>query len=201
MRVLALAHDHAGVIPMLGLHPWFVAEAGSGWLARLTTRVTCIHAGIGECGLDFSPGRPDRAAQEAAFEAQLVLAVRLDRPISIHCVRAWERLVAILRRVGVPGAGAVLHAFSGSLEVAAKLQDLGMYLGFNGAVARPGARRGPAALAAVASDRLLLETDAPFGPGDLGSVLAVAAGIRNVAPELLAAQTTDNALRVFGRLT
>jgi TatD DNase family protein len=205
-RVLGLAREHTGVLPMLGLHPWFVAEAEPGWLERLKGRVASARVGIGECGLDFSAGRPDRAAQEAAFGAQLRLADELDRPVTIHCVGAWARLTALLKAHGLPRAGGVLHAFSGSRELAVELQDLGLHLSFSGAITRPGARRGPAALAAVAGSRLLLETDAPFGPGaspepaDLAQVAQAAASLREMAPEALAALAHANAMKLFGGL-
>jgi len=155
-RVLELARDHACVLPMLGLHPWYVQEAAPGWLGRLEARLQAERAGLGECGLDFADGRPGRALQEAAFLAQLRLAIDLDRPLAIHCVRAWGRLLALLGSTGIPAAGAMVHAYSGSGEVAAELQKLGLHLSF-------GARRNPRALAAAAADRILFETDAPSG--------------------------------------
>lgn len=203
--VLDLARDHAPVLPMLGLHPWFAAEAAPGWLARLEARLRASRAGIGECGLDFSPGRPSREVQEAAFSAQLRLAVALELPVSIHCVRAWERLGVLLRSAGIPAAGAMVHAYSGSREVAAELQGLGLHLSFASAAARPGARRGPQALADVAGDRLLFETDAP-GPGgdrepaDIPRLGLAAAELRNSPPDALAAQVQENSRRLFRRL-
>jgi len=180
-RVLELAREHACVLPMLGLHPWFVPGA-PGWLERLGERLQ--GAGIGECGLDFSPGRPGRAAQEAAFEAQLGLAIERDLPISIHCVRAWGRLTAILRGFGIPAAGGALHAFSGSAETAAELQRLGLHLSF-------GARPGQALPA-----RLLFESDAPWGAPEPAGI----AGMAGAAGPDLAAQVQRNALSLFRRL-
>jgi TatD DNase family protein len=197
-RVLDLARDHAGIVPMLGLHPWYVAAA-PGWLDRLRSRLNSARAGLGECGLDFAPGRPERALQEAAFTAQLALARDLDRPLAIHCVRAWGRLLALLRQIGLPRAGAMVHGFSGSREVAAELQGLGVHLSFSG----PGR---PGVLAAVAAEWLLLETDAPFGPGpshepaDLALLLPAAAAARGGAASALAAQVQSNGQRLFGSL-
>jgi TatD DNase family protein len=205
-RVLELARREPDVVPMLGIHPWFAAEAQAGWLERLRAALGSARAGVGECGLDGTRGRPGLALQEACFGAQLTLAVALDLPVSIHCVGAWGPLLALLKSHGVPRAGAVAHAFAGSRAVAAELGALGVHLAFNGAVARPGARRGPEALARVAPSLLLLETDAPFGPGpapepgDLAEVVRAAARIRGAAPEPLARLTHDNALRVFGSL-
>ena len=85
-RVLELARDHPPVLPMLGLHPWYAEAAGPDWLGRLRERVLASGAGIGECGLDFAEGRPGRAVQEAAFQAQLRLAIELDLPLAMA---AW----------------------------------------------------------------------------------------------------------------
>jgi TatD DNase family protein len=209
--VLALAGADGGVLPMLGLHPWFVDQAAPGWLERLRRALRAGRVGLGECGLDFLPGRPDRAVQEAAFRVQLELAIELDLPVAIHCVHAWQALPAILRELGIPPAGALVHDFSGSAGAADELQALGLHVSFSGAVMRPGARRGPQALARVAASRLLLESDAPrwahadplalrAEPARLPELLGAAAGLRQQTPEALAAEVRDNAMRLFRRM-
>ena len=105
--------------------------------------------------------------------------------------------MTLLRATGLPPAGAMVHAFSGSGETAAELQRLGLHLSF-------GPRRGLRALAATAADRLLFETDAPWGgdgsePADLPGVAAAAARERSAGPEL-AAQAGRNARQLFRRL-
>ncbi len=204
--VLDLAAAHPMVVPMLGLHPWFLEEAAPGWEVRLGTWLRTVRAGVGECGLDFAPGRPERRLQEAAFEAQLRLAAEHGVPVSIHCVRAWGGLLPLLRRTGVPAAGAVVHACSGSAESVAGLEALGAYVSFAPFCLRPGARRAPAALVAVAADRLLFETDAPWGeegafdPATLPALVRDAACLRGVDADALALQARRNARKVFGGL-
>jgi TatD DNase family protein len=202
--VLDLARAHPAIAPMIGLHPWFVAEAAPGWDDRLRARLAATGAGVGECGLDFAPGRPDRALQEAAFERQLALAVELDRPVAIHCVRAWGALVDRLRATGLPAAGALVHAFSGSPETAAELQALGVHLSFGPAATRDRAGRAALALAGADGDRLLVETDAPFGapePALAAAVAVDAARLRGEDPDALAVRLGRNAHRLFGRMT
>jgi len=208
--VLALARGHREVLPMAGLHPWFVDRAAPGWDLRLRAVLTAGGVGLGEFGLDFAPGRPEQGLQEAAFRLQLELARELDLPVSLHCVRAWERFPALLREHGIPAAGAVAHSFSGSAEVAVELQALGLHVSFSAAVARPGSRRGSRAVAAVAPERLLLETDAPdlAPPGDLGDnepgrlpwIAGEVARMLNRSLEEVAEVTHRNARRVFRRL-
>lgn len=159
-RVLTLAKRHPQVIPMIGLHPWRAAAAPSGWLVLLKQLARQHRVGIGECGLDFAiPG--DRAAQEETLRQHLRLARELNRPVALHCVKAWERFVVVLQEEGLPDAGGLVHSYSGSAEMAVVLQNLGLHLSFAGTVARPGNRKAPLTLPLVRPERLLLESDAP----------------------------------------
>jgi TatD DNase family protein len=197
--VLAHANSEGQVIPMLGLHPWFAGEASPQWLDRLEALLRANPAGVGECGLDFTRKEvdPDRPAQEACFRAQLRLAHALCRPVAVHVVRAWGRIIDILREEGVPPAGALVHAFSGSPETALELQRLGVCLSFSGALLDPGRTRLREALAAVDPARLLLETD---GATELEPVVRAAAAILGVPVDDLAAQTWENGHRCFKEL-
>ena len=205
--VLELRRRHPGIGIMLGLHPWHVAAAAPGWLDRLEAQLRAQPAGLGECGLDFRPDQPDPALQERALTAQLRLAIRLDRPVSLHCVRAWGPMRACLEATGIPAAGAVLHAYSGSVALARVFTGLGLHLGFGGPIADPAARRARAALAAVAAERILFETDAPdlpppgwAGPNEPASLAWVVAAAQAIRGEPVAAQAEANALRLFGHL-
>lgn len=195
--VLAHAASETQVIPMLGLHPWFVAAAQPGWEARLDALLRAHRAGVGECGLDFAREAADRPAQEMAFRLQLRLAHALRRPVAIHAVRAWGRLLDLLREEGVPPAGALVHAFSGSAETAAALQAMGVFLSFSPEGLGSTRTKVHETLRAVPSSHLLLETD---GVGDLEQVIAMAAALRGVAAEDLAARTWKNGLRCFKEL-
>ena len=185
--VLALSAAHREVVPLLGLHPWKVAGARPGWEGRLEALLAGHRAGVGECGLDFARQPVDRGAQLHAFRSQLALAVRLRRPVALHCVRAWGALKRVLETEGVPLSGALVHAFSGSAESARELQDLGLWLSFS--TPRP-------ALAAVRDDRLLLESDAS-GPATLPALVASAAALRDRTPDDLAELTRRNGEHCF----
>jgi TatD DNase family protein len=191
--VLAHAAADGRAIPMLGLHPWFVEAAAPGWAQRLEALLRSHPAGIGECGLDFARQETNRGAQEAALRTQLRLARDLHRPIALHGVRAWGRLVELLREEGVPPA-AMVHAFSGSAETARVLQAMGIFLSFSGDLLDPRRSRLREALRAVDARHLLLETD---GSADLAHVVAAAADIRGVGADDLAAQTWENGQRCF----
>ncbi len=214
-RVLELSQRHPSVLLMLGLHPWYAQGAGPGWLERLEGQLKEGPMGIGECGLDFAVENADRSLQEAVFRSQLRLARKWNRPLSIHCRRAWARLQTIAREEGLPEAGAVIHAFSGSVEVAREVQDLGFHLSFGCSLAKPQHARAAKAVQAVAESSLLFETDAPslfprdlpgWGgcalsePAHIHLVLEAAARIRGTDLASLTALAYKNSERIFGGL-
>lgn len=213
--VLELAKRRTCVIPLLGLHPWFIEKASPDWFRTLERQAGEQPIGVGECGLDFALEILDREAQESVFKAQLRLARDANRPISIHCRRAWERLEALVREVGIPEAGAVIHSFSGSAEVALRLQRLGLHLSFSCSLANPTNKRVAKAVVAVSLDHLLFETDAPDipprhlpnfvegtlnEPANIRLVAETAAHLRAEEEGVLADYAYGNAKRVFGSL-
>lgn len=158
--VLALAGNHQEVIPFLGLHPWFVQKSSADWLAKLEELVASCSCGIGEAGLDKLVEPRDQALQENAFRAQLDLARRYGRPITIHCVRAWGWLMDILRtEESIPRF--LVHAYGGPTDLIPELTRFGGYFSFSGKVLDTRFERARKALLKVPSDRLLIETDAP----------------------------------------
>jgi TatD DNase family protein len=184
---------------MLGFHPWEVAEASPGWETRLEALLLQHRAGLGECGLDFARRPFDRETQLRIFRLHLRLAARLHRPVAIHCVRAWDTLKALFAEEGLPRAGAMIHAFSGSAEMARELQKLGLLLSFSSRLADPAAARLRSALAAVQDDHLLLESDAPGPaarePGVLSGLLEQAAAVRGCSIAHMAGITHRNGER------
>ena len=215
-RVLELAAAHESIHPALGLHPWFVAERTPEWMKHLE-RLLREHpaASVGEIGIDRAVEPRDDADQEAVFLAQLELARDLDRPVTIHCRRAWGRLIELLDRFGPLPRGLLIHCFGGSAETAAELLRRGAFLSFSGTLTRPDPRKAAAAIRTVPADRLLLETDAPDllprtvpadrpfrdertgrplnEPAFLSFVLERAAELREEDPQRLAEQTFANA--------
>jgi TatD DNase family protein len=203
--VLELAAREAGVVPMLGLHPWHVGEAAQGWDVRLRGLLQASPAGVGECGLDFALGA-DRNAQISALEAQWQMAIALDRPLSLHCRKAFDAIFALNEKFGLPCKGAVIHAFSGSKEQAGVAIRRGFYISFACSLLNSNSRRARSAMAVVPSERLMLETDSPDispdlvalnEPANLPRLLCAAAELRGEAAETLAKQLQDNADRVF----
>ncbi len=227
--VMALADSQPGVLPSIGLHPWFVAGAAAGWPARLEARLRSMPwVGVGEAGLDLARrggGMASPEAQEAAMLLQARIAMDLGRPLALHGVRAWGRVLELLRPLGHHSGGWLLHSFSGPAELVPALAELGAWFSFSGTITRHRATRSHAAARAVPADRLLVETDAPdilpiLGeqalqvpmvprdgkgrvvnlPANLLVNLRALAAVRGEPHDRVARCCHDNAQRLFGPL-
>lgn len=159
--VSQLAARYPEVTPSFGLHPWQVGNEPEGWLADLEARLLGDPgAGVGEIGLDRWIEGHDLERQTGVFLSQLELAGRLQRPLSIHCLRAWGRLAAILTE-HPPGSGFLLHSYGGPAEMVERFVELGAYFSISGYFLQASKSEKLAVFDRVPQDRLLLETDAP----------------------------------------
>jgi TatD DNase family protein len=209
-RVIAVMENYEGIQPAFGLHPWFIADRSPQWLKKLEALlVQHPKASVGEIGIDHAVEDRDDAEQEAVFLAQLELAGRLHRPVSIHCRQAWGRLIELLDDFGELPQGMLIHCFGGSAEVAAELVRRGGYVSFSGSITRPNNKKAGPAIRAVPDNRILIETDAPDilpataagplnEPANLRHVLSKAAELRGIPDEEMAALTFENAVALLG---
>ncbi|KAJ7976339.1 TatD related DNase [Quillaja saponaria] len=155
---------YPSVIPNFGLHPWYVAERSPNWLNTLKEFLEATPcAAIGEIGLDKgSQGRKiDFSEQVDVFQQQLEIAKKLNRPASIHCVRAFGDLLQLMKSMGPFPAGVILHSYLGSAEMVPEFFKLGAYFSFSGFLMSMKAKKAKKMLNMVPSERILLETDAP----------------------------------------
>lgn len=176
----------------------------------LSKAIATSHAVVvGEIGLDYHYDFAPRAVQREVFAAQLDLAISRGLPVAIHTREATADTLAALREAG-PGIRGVMHCFSGSVDEAREVLDLGFHLSISGIVTFPkgGNIRDVAAFAPL--DRLLVETDAPFlapvphrgkrnEPAWVTETLRAVATARGMAPEALAEIICNNFERLVAR--
>jgi len=216
--VASLAQRDPAIVPSYGLHPWYVGERTADWLAQLAGYLRTPGTSVGEIGLDHAIEDADRALQEEAFRVQVELAIDLRRPVTLHCRKAWGRMMELLPRWADRLPGLVIHSYSGASELIVPLARHGVYFSFSGSITYPRSQRGRLALAAVPLDRLLIETDAPDimpdidthacghtadgrplnEPANLVHVLRTVAALRGQTEAAMARVTWDNACRLFG---
>lgn len=132
-----------------GWHPWWPLPADMEWVRRMAGHPQV--ALIGECGIDLLRGRGTEAEQLALLREHARLAEEAGKPLLIHCVRAWQQVMA-LRREMRPEQPWIIHGFRGKPELARQLVAAGFHISL-------GERFNPAAAAAIPPERLLRETD------------------------------------------
>jgi len=230
--VRELAHQN-GDAYALGIHPLYVAQSVDADLATLAAELAFRLddprlVAVGEIGLDFFVPElqlsPLREKQEFFYREQLLLARRHDLPVILHVRRSADRLLKHLRELAPPGGWhGIAHAFNGSAQQAQAFIDLGLKLGFGGAMSFEAARQIRQLATELPVQALVLETDspdippqwlyqsakaraagAPQGrnePAELPRIAKVLAGLRGMPIEALARACAANALAALPRLS
>lgn len=162
---------------LVGVHPYGALEYGNEIHAQLIEALEdprCL--GVGEIGLDYHFDADDQIeaaphdVQIACFERQLSLAIERKVPVELHIRNdtadaartAHEDAYRILRMLGAPSAGCVLHCFTEDRPTMERFVELGCYIAFGGAATFKRNEELREAFAACTLDRILFETDCPY---------------------------------------
>ncbi len=145
----------------VGVHPHSADEMTDADLdtIRSLAKEPKIQA-IGEIGLDYHYDFSPRDVQKARFRDQLMLARELKMPVIIHDREAHEDCLNILRDFS--DLKVVYHCFSGSVEYAKEITNLGFYMSFGGSATFTNAKTAPEVIRRMPTHRLMLETDCPY---------------------------------------
>jgi TatD DNase family protein len=206
---LAAAEAFPQVYASIGRHPGEATgfdEADRAELEALAAHDRCV--AIGETGLDFYRDRAPRADQERAFRAQIELARETRKPLVIHSRAAEDETLAMLEQ-HASGVRVILHCFAMPERIEECLTHEDWWISFAGNVTYPKAADLRAAALRVPSERLLVETDAPFlspqpvrgKPNQPAHVVLTARALaveRRVSYEELEASIERSAAAVFG---
>jgi TatD DNase family protein len=152
-----LPDRESGMNYSMGIHPWFLNEANQNTLmefVRNNARNDSLIA-IGEAGFDKLKG-PAVDLQRQVFEQQAALSEELGKPLFIHCVKAWDELIASHKKIK-PEMPWLVHGFRGKKELAMQLISRNMYISFwFDFIVRPEAS---VLVRSLPTDRIFLETD------------------------------------------
>lgn len=219
-HILQLCQQYPDYLyPMVGLHPEEVRADYREVLAEIHKLLPSLKGegqgeglllAIGEVGLDFYWSREFEKEQLEAFEEQVRWSVETRLPLMIHCRKAQNEMVKILRRYEKELPGGVFHCFTGNETEARELLQFEQFVLGIGGVSTFKKSHLPEVLPAVVPlNRLVLETDAPYmapvpmrgqrnEPAYVVYVLQKLAESYGVIPEQLASATNQNVARVFG---
>lgn len=203
-----LSSRYKNIHPAFGIHPWYINEEFD--LSLIESFISSNRTvAVGEIGLDFSPEiETPHKRQINYFVEQVELAIRYNLPVLIHCRKAHNDMLEILKRYSGRVKG-IMHSFSGSKELLREFEALGLYFSFSGAVTRTHAKKYHKNAIAVSSDRILFETDAPsistqsvearyVEPCHIVEIVKFVSELRGVAYQDMADLSTRNVMRLFG---
>ena len=224
--VLTLSHEYPGyAYPMVGLHP---EEVKADWKeqlkkieAILDEHLTAVdglngikyksdYIAIGEIGLDFYWSREFEKEQLEAFEKQVEWSCETGLPLMIHCRKAQNEMLHILRKWKDKLPGGVFHCFTGNQQEAKELLEYDNFvLGIGGVSTFKSSHLREDLPAAVPLERIVLETDSPYmapvpyrgkrnESAFVVQVMKTLATAYGVSEEEVAKVTNQNVERVFG---
>lgn len=207
-KIQAITEQYSHVFSSVGVHPneREGRDPDVDELVKLAANPRVI--AIGETGLDYYRSQGDMRWQQDRFRRHIRAARQARKPLIIHTRDAAADTLTILREENAAEAGAVMHCFTESWDVAKAAMDLGFYISFSGIVTFANATALREVAAKVPDDRLLVETDAPYlapvpyrgktnEPAYVKHVAERLAEVRGVTLEHVATVTTQNFFNFF----
>jgi TatD DNase family protein len=205
--VLSIAESDPDIWCSVGIHPHEAASEDDAALARLVSLAEHPKVvGIGETGLDFYYEHSPRPRQESVFRAHCRAARATGLPLIVH-TRAADRETAAILAEERPPSG-LIHCFSTGRELAEKAIEIGFYISVSGIVTFKNAGELRAVVRDLPSERLLIETDAPYlapvpvrgkrnEPAFIVHTAMEIAALKGVSPAELGEITSRNFFRLF----
>lgn len=194
--------------PMMGLHPCYVKENVEEQLTIIEkTLQQHPFIAVGEIGTDLYWDKTFWTQQQLAFTTQLNWAYELKLPVSIHSRESTREAIDIIKKLKGKQPSGVFHCFSGTLEEAKEVIDLGFALGIGGVVTfkKSGLDE---LLNHIDLKNIVLETDSPYlapvpyrgkrnEPAYLSYIKKKLSEVKQVSEEEVDTITTENAKRIF----
>ena len=212
-ELIAIAEAHPNVYCSVGTHPHNAHEELDipvEEIVRLSGHPKVV--AIGEAGLDYFYKHSTPEAQAEGFRRHIAAARMTGLPLEIHTREADDDTARILEEEHAKGSfAAILHCYTGGADLAQRALKLGLYVSFTGVVTFKKSEALRAIAKSVPLDRLLVETDAPYlapepyrgkinEPSYVVHTARALAQVKGVSEEELAAATTENFFRLFGKV-
>lgn len=207
-NVLELIEKYDNIYGTIGFHPEEINEYDNESLKFLESNIRNKKiVGIGEIGLDYHYSSENKEEQKRAFIEQINLAKKYNKTIVIHSRDASEDTYKILEE-HLDGNKAVLHCYSGSLEMAKRFQKLGLKFGIGGVLTFKNSDKLKEVVTNLNIENFVLETDSPYlcpepfrgqknEPYNVKYVAEKLAEIKNIEYEKVLEITTKTAISQF----
>lgn len=211
IAAVKLAQKHPMVKATVGVHPHDVEQIDAGTYQRLRDLIRHNREHIvayGEIGLDYAKQYTDPVVQRTEFRTQLALAKELKLPVIIHDRDAHEDTLEILQQIGPFPEKGVMHCFSGDIDLAHKVMELGFLISIPGVVTFKNGTELQGVARQVPLESLILESDGPFlspvpwrgkrnEPSYILYTAEKIAQLKEISIEKIAEQTSKNVMNLF----
>lgn len=210
---IELSKRHEAVFAAVGVHPHEASSCGEDTIETLKTLASAPKvAAIGEIGLDYHYDYSPRETQREWFAKQLELALELNMPVIIHDREAHRDVLDAVKAFKSDGIRGVFHCFSGGVEMAREVLNLGFHIGIGGPLTFRNAKKPAEVIRFAPMDRILIETDCPYlapepyrgkrnWSGYLPAVIEKIASIKDIDYNEVERLTAENAISLFNLRT
>ncbi len=209
-QAVKMAEQHPAIYAAVGIHPNDANTWDSNTLPALEELAQHPKVvAIGEIGLDYYRQHSTPERQKNILEQQIILSLRVQKPIILHSRSALPETLTILQQ-WLPGIAltGVFHSYEGSLETAQSILNAGFYLGVSGPITFQNARERQKTFQQIPLKHLLLETDAPYltphpwrgqrnEPAHIPAIAQKLADLHQTSLEQVAIITSHNAHQLF----
>ncbi len=204
--IYELAVENPVIMPAYGIHPMH-SECLNDQIIQVLLKFAVSGVAIGEIGLDPYYKAP-MELQEKVFRKQLRIAVALGLPVLIHCRRAFQKVLRIMKEERISQVGGIMHAFSGSVEMAYEFVRLGFAISISGTVTWDNAVKPITIARKLPLEQLVMETDSPDmapqryrgsinRPAWIMETVRTLAAVRKISVEEVAEATSVNVSRIL----
>ena len=208
-EVISLCHKYNNIYGMVGIHPEEITDHIEEDLKKVEEYLLDEKiVAVGEIGLDYHISTEKKDLQQEVFKRQILLAQKYHKPFVIHSREAMQDTYDIISSLQYPNMKAVMHCFSGSVEMAERFIKLGILLGIGGVVTFKNGMKLKEVVTKVSLSYLLLETDSPYltpepyrgtrnEPYNVYYVAQEIAKLKGLSLDEVIRETTLNAIRQF----
>ena len=207
-KMLNLSEKYKGICyPMLGLHPCYIENEFENEITKILEYKSSETIAIGEIGLDFFRGRKNIKNQIRALEIQCEYALSQKLPIVIHTRNSIDETISIVSRYSKKGLTGVFHCFSGNLNQAYNIINMGFKIGVGGILTFKNSNI-KNVISKIEIKHLILETDSPYlspeplrgkvnEPANIIFISEKLSEILSVPIEIVSQVTSENVKNLF----
>lgn len=183
-KIIQIAHNNASIFPAIGIHPWFISNIDKDFYQKFEQIIQQQpELMVGEIGLDKN--YPQFDLQQELFLFQFNIARIYNRPVIIHCIKAWDILLNIFKQNHLPPK-ILLHSCNASTEIITHLsKNSNIFFSYSIKILKYNSNNDVSRINATPNEQLLIETDSNYQNNDFNLLPNLIHHIANIKIETI----------------